>query len=170
MSTFLALPVKGWNWMDIRKIKKMIELLEKSGVAEIEIREGEETLRIARALPGHPTYVTTPAAPVAVAGNTAAPGPAAAVSPEGAASASRAVPDEHIVAAPMVGTFYAAPSAGAKSFVELGDEVEVGQVLCIIEAMKMMNQIESEKAGTIKAILVKNGEPVEFGQPLFILQ
>jgi len=157
--------------MDIRKIKKMIELLEKSGVAEIEIREGEETLRIARALPGHPTYVSTPVPPVAVAATAAAPAAAAApASPEGAASASRAVADEHIVAAPMVGTFYAAPSAGAKSFVELGDEVEVGQVLCIIEAMKMMNQIESEKAGTIKAILVKNGEPVEFGQPLFILQ
>ena len=157
--------------MDIRKIKKMIELLEKSGVAEIEIREGEETLRIARAMPGHPTYVTTPVAPVATSPAAAAPGVAAAPpGPEGAASASRAVSDEHIVTAPMVGTFYSAPSAGAKSFVDLGDEVEMGQVLCIIEAMKMMNQIESEKAGTIKAILVKNGEPVEFGQPLFIIQ
>jgi acetyl-CoA carboxylase biotin carboxyl carrier protein len=157
--------------MDIRKIKKMIELLEKSGVAEIEIREGEETLRIARAMPGQPTYVTTPVAPVAAGPAVAAPGVAAAPpGPEGAASASRAVSDEHIVTAPMVGTFYSAPSAGAKSFVDLGDEVEMGQVLCIIEAMKMMNQIESEKAGTIKAILVKNGEPVEFGQPLFIIQ
>ena len=156
--------------MDIRKIKKMIELLEKSGVAEIEIREGEETLRIARAMPGHPTYVS-PVAPVVANPATAAPGVAATPpGPEGAASASRAVSDEHIVTAPMVGTFYSAPSAGAKSFVDLGDEVEIGQVLCIIEAMKMMNQIESEKAGTIKAILVKNGEPVEFGQPLFIIQ
>ncbi len=155
--------------MDIRKIKKMIELLEKSGVAEIEIREGEETLRIARALPGHPTYVNAP--PVAASPAAAAPGTATAPpGPEAALSASRAVADEHIVTAPMVGTFYAAPSAGAKAFVELGDEVEMGQVLCIIEAMKMMNQIESEKAGTIKAILVKNGEPVEFGQPLFIIQ
>jgi acetyl-CoA carboxylase biotin carboxyl carrier protein len=156
--------------MDIRKIKKMIELLEKSGIAEIEIREGEETLRIARAMPGQPTYVTTPVAPV---GSPAAAAPGVATAPpgpEGAASASRAVSDEHIVTAPMVGTFYSAPSAGAKSFVDLGDEVEMGQVLCIIEAMKMMNQIESEKAGTIKAILVKNGEPVEFGQPLFIIQ
>ncbi len=157
--------------MDIRKIKKMIELLEKSGVAEIEIREGEETLRIARALPGQPAYVTAPAAPTAASPAVAPPGVATTPpGPEGAASASRAVSDEHIVTAPMVGTFYAAPSAGAKSFVELGDEVEMGQVLCIIEAMKMMNQIESEKAGTIKAILVKNGEPVEFGQPLFIIQ
>ena len=157
--------------MDIRKIKKMIELLEKSGIAEIEIREGEETLRIARAIPGQPTYVTTPVAPAAASPAAAAPGVAtASPGPEGAASASRAVSDEHIVTAPMVGTFYSAPSAGAKSFVDLGDEVEMGEVLCIIEAMKMMNQIESEKAGTIKAILVKNGEPVEFGQPLFIIQ
>jgi acetyl-CoA carboxylase biotin carboxyl carrier protein len=155
--------------MDIRKIKKMIELLEKSGVAEIEIREGEETLRIARAIPGHPTYVSAPAAPVASIPTAAAPGAAAAPLAVDAA-ASRAVADEHIVTAPMVGTFYTAPSAGAKPFVELGDDVEMGQVLCIIEAMKMMNQIESEKAGSIKAILVKNGEPVEFGQPLFIIQ
>ncbi len=156
--------------MDIRKIKKMIELLEKSGVAEIEIREGEETLRIARALPGQPTYVNAPA-PLAGSSTAVVPGAAAASpDPEAAGSASRAVADEHIVTAPMVGTFYTAPSAGAKPFVELGDEVELGEVLCIIEAMKMMNQIESEKAGTIKAILVKNGEPVEFGQPLFIIQ
>jgi acetyl-CoA carboxylase biotin carboxyl carrier protein len=157
--------------MDIRKIKKMIELLEKSGVAEIEIREGEETLRIARVMPGQPTYVHAPAAPLAGSPTAAVPGTATpAPGPEVLASASRAVADEHIVTAPMVGTFYAAPSAGAKAFVELGDEVEMGEVLCIIEAMKMMNQIESEKAGTIKAILVKNGEPVEFGQPLFIIQ
>ncbi len=159
--------------MDIRKIKKMIELLEKSGVAEIEIREGEETLRIARALPTQPAYVTAaapapPAAPLASA--AAAPGTAPALPAESAASPGRPGVEEHIVTAPMVGTFYVAPSQGAKAFVELGDEVEVGQVLCIIEAMKMMNQIESEQAGTIKAILVKNGEPVEFAQPLFIIQ
>src|SRR5579862_805958 len=159
--------------MDIRKIKKMIELLEKSGVAEIEIREGEETLRIARSVPGQPAYVTTLAQPPAVAAPAAvaAAGPAPATAPLGSdGGGGRPIADEHIVAAPMVGTFYAAPSQGAKPFVDLGDEVEVGQVLCIIEAMKMMNQIESEQAGTIKAILVKNGEPVEFGQPLFILQ
>ena len=155
--------------MDIRKIKKMIELLEESGIAEIEIKEGEETLRIARVMPGQqvmyphaplpPTIVAASAAPEQRSASAAAiPGPV------------RAAVGEHIVAAPMVGTYYSAPSPGAKTFVEIGDEVELGQVLCIIEAMKMMNQIESEKTGQIKAILVKNGEPVEFGQPLFIVQ
>ena len=160
--------------MDIRKIKKMIELLEKSGIAEIEIREGEETLRIARSVPGQPAYVTTIAQPapgvVPIAVGAAGPAGSAAAPLASEAGGGRPIADEHIVAAPMVGTFYAAPSQGAKPFVDLGDEVEVGQVLCIIEAMKMMNQIESEQAGTIKAVLVKNGEPVEFGQPLFIIQ
>jgi len=161
--------------MDIRKIKKMIELLEESGIAEIEIKEGEETLRIARVLPGQAstTYVSAPmqapqmiAAPTVAAAAEAAPAEAAA-KPGGPL---RAGVGEHIVIAPMVGTYYSAPTPGAKLFVELGDTVEVGQVLCIIEAMKMMNQIESEKAGKVKAIMVKNGEPVEFGQPLFIIQ
>jgi acetyl-CoA carboxylase biotin carboxyl carrier protein len=157
--------------MDIRKIKKMIELLEESGIAEIEIKEGEETLRIARVLPNQPTYVAAPAAlpvsaPVAPA---PAPGPTAAPA-GGAVGGVRAAAGEHIVTAPMVGTYYSAPSPGAKTFVELGDEVEAGQVLCIIEAMKMMNQIESERTGRIKAMLVKNGEPVEFDQPLFIIE
>jgi acetyl-CoA carboxylase biotin carboxyl carrier protein len=161
--------------MDIRKIKKMIELLEESGIAEIEIKEGEETLRIARVLPGQPatTYVAAPmqqpliaAAPPAAAIEAPAPADASAKS----AGPLRAGVGEHIVTAPMVGTYYSAPTPGAKLFVELGDTVEVGQVLCIIEAMKMMNQIESEKAGKVKAIMVKNGEPVEFGQPLFIIQ
>jgi len=152
--------------MDIRKIKKMIELLEESGIAEIEIKEGEETLRIARVLqPAQsppimaPMYLPPPVAP--------APPVAIAAT---AAAVVRPATTEHIVAAPMVGTYYSAPSPGAKAFVEMGDEVEVGQVLCIIEAMKMMNQIESEKAGTIKAVLIKNGEPVEFDQPLFIIE
>jgi acetyl-CoA carboxylase biotin carboxyl carrier protein len=155
--------------MDIRKIKKMIELLEESGIAEIEIKEGEESLRIARVLPGYSntSYVTSPM-----------PQPMAAVAPAALAppvSAPPAAPPpagigEHVVAAPMVGTYYSAPTPGAKQFVEIGDAVDVGQVLCIIEAMKMMNQIESEKAGRVKAIMVKNGEPVEFGQPLFIIQ
>jgi acetyl-CoA carboxylase biotin carboxyl carrier protein len=163
--------------MDIRKIKKMIELLEESGIAEIEIREGEETLRIARVLPGQPstTYLAAPmqppqmiaAAPVAVAAVAEA---APADAPAKSSGPLRAGVGEHIVTAPMVGTYYSAPTPGAKLFVELGDPVEVGQVLCIIEAMKMMNQIESEKAGKLKAIMVKNGEPVEFGQPLFIIQ
>jgi acetyl-CoA carboxylase biotin carboxyl carrier protein len=158
--------------MDIRKIKKMIELLEESGIAEIEIKEGEETLRIARVLPGQPSgnYVYAQAPPPTVAPVAV---PAAAAAEELAATGPgplRAGAGEHIVAAPMVGTYYSAPTPGAKQFVEIGDEVEIGQVLCIIEAMKMMNQIESEKAGRIKAIMVKNGEPVEFGQPLFIIQ
>src|SRR5579862_8417967 len=161
--------------MDIRKIKKMIELLEESGIAEIEIKEGEESLRIARVLPNHPpaAYVNAPMS----AASMPAPAPAAAIAPSVAqaptaaeAAASRAAAGEHMVTAPMVGTYYSAPTPGAKQFVEIGDDVEVGQVLCIIEAMKMMNQIESEKAGKIRAIMVKNGEPVEFGQPLFIIQ
>jgi acetyl-CoA carboxylase biotin carboxyl carrier protein len=163
--------------MDIRKIKKMIELLEESGIAEIEIKEGEETLRIARVLPGQPstTYLAAPmqppqmiaAPPAAVAAAVEA---APAEVPAKSSGPLRAGVGEHIVTAPMVGTYYSAPTPGAKLFVELGDPVEVGQVLCIIEAMKMMNQIESEKAGKVKAIMVKNGEPVEFGQPLFIIQ
>jgi acetyl-CoA carboxylase biotin carboxyl carrier protein len=155
--------------MDIRKIKKMIELLEESGIAEIEIKEGEESLRIARVMPGQQiTYAHPPMPPV-----IAAPVAAAEAHPPGGAAIGgpmRAGAGEHLVAAPMVGTYYSSPSPGAKTFVEIGDDVELGQVLCIIEAMKMMNQIESEKAGKIKAILVKNGEPVEFGQPLFIVQ
>lgn len=156
--------------MDIRKIKKLIELLEESGVAEIEIKEGEEALRITRAVPSAmaaslpmlqaPQMHAAPMAPSAMAA-------AAASAP---AAAPRAGANEYTVNAPMVGTYYSAPSPGAKQFVEIGDEVKVGQVLCIIEAMKMMNQIESEKAGRIKAILVQNSEPVEFGQPLFIIE
>jgi acetyl-CoA carboxylase biotin carboxyl carrier protein len=161
--------------MDIRKIKKMIELLEESGIAEIEIKEGEETLRIARVLPGQPatTYHAAPMQPpqmIAAPPLAAAAEVAPAEAPVKASGPLRAGVGEHIVTAPMVGTYYSAPTPGAKLFVELGDPVEVGQVLCIIEAMKMMNQIESEKAGKVKAIMVKNGEPVEFGQPLFIIE
>jgi len=154
--------------MDIRKIKKMIELLEESGIAEIEIKEGEETLRIARAMPNQmPMYAHMPMPAVAVAQS---PVPQVPAPPAAAPGPLRAGVGEHIVTAPMVGTYYSAPSPGAKNFVEIGDEVELGHVMCIIEAMKMMNQIEAEKAGTVQAILVKNGEPVEFGQPLFIIQ
>jgi acetyl-CoA carboxylase biotin carboxyl carrier protein len=160
--------------LDIRKIKKMIELLEESGIAEIEIKEGEETLRIARVLPGQTTFVQAPAAiPAALpapAAQPAFPGPAAPVNGTESGGGPRVAASEHIVTAPMVGTYYSAPSPGAKAFIEIGDEVEAGQALCIIEAMKMMNQIESERAGRIKAILVKNGEPVEFDQPLFIIE
>jgi acetyl-CoA carboxylase biotin carboxyl carrier protein len=161
--------------MDIRKIKKMIELLEESGIAEIEIKEGEESLRIARVLPGQPTattYVTSPtpapsALPSAPAASAPSAAPGAAEVPSGAV---RAAAGEHVVTAPMVGTYYSAPTPGAKQFVEIGDEVEVGQVLCIIEAMKMMNQIEADKAGRITSIMAKNGDPVEFGQPLFVIE
>jgi acetyl-CoA carboxylase biotin carboxyl carrier protein len=150
--------------VDIRKIRKVIELLEETGVAEIEIKEGEESLRISRVGPMVQTVHTQPfaAAPAPVAA-----APAAAPAAASAAPAARA--NEHMVTAPMVGTYYGAPTPGAKDFVAIGDEVKVGQVLCIIEAMKMMNQIESEFAGVLRAVMVKNGDPVEFSQPLFII-
>ncbi len=157
--------------MDIRKIKKLIELLEESGIAEIEIKEGEEALRISRMPTGGiaaaqlaPMPMALPAAPIAAAPIQAA---AAQVAP---APAGKAKGNEHVVTAPMVGTFYGAPSPGAKPFIEIGDEIKVGQVLCIIEAMKMMNQIESDKAGRVTSIMARNGDPVEFGQPLFVVE
>jgi acetyl-CoA carboxylase biotin carboxyl carrier protein len=154
--------------MDIRKIKKLIELLEESGLAEIEITEGEESVRIARVSQSVQVMPQGQPMPVAAAAAAApAPAPSAPPAREAAAPAAR---DENLVTAPMVGTFYASPSPGAKSFVEVGQEVRVGQVLCIIEAMKMMNQIESERAGRVVAVLAKNGEPVEFGQPLFAIE
>jgi acetyl-CoA carboxylase biotin carboxyl carrier protein len=153
--------------MDIRKVKKLIELLEESGVAEIEIKEGEESVRISRhgAAPVT-TYIQTaaPAAAAAPAGAPAARAPAVAEEPDSGARA------DNTVTAPMVGTFYASAAPGAKPFVEIGSEVKVGQTLCIIEAMKMMNQIESDKTGKVAAVLVKNGDPVEFGQPLFVIE
>jgi acetyl-CoA carboxylase biotin carboxyl carrier protein len=153
--------------MDIRKVKKLIELLEESGISELEISEGEESVRISR----HPRGAMAPAshaAPVYVA----SPSAAAAAAAMPATSASERAPrhDEHTVTSPMVGTYYASASPGAKPFVEIGSEIKVGQILCIIEAMKMMNQIESDKAGRVTAMLAKNGEPVEFGQPLFIIE
>ena len=153
--------------MDIRKIKKLIELLEESGVAEIEIHEGEESVRISRQFVA-PLPVAAPSAPVNLAPsvNAAVPAPAPSAAPDD----EELVPDGHVVNSPMVGTFYRAPSPGAKSFTELGDRVEVGDVLCIIEAMKILNQIETDKAGTVKAVLVENGQPVEYGQPLFVIE
>jgi acetyl-CoA carboxylase biotin carboxyl carrier protein len=153
--------------MDIRKIKKLIELLEESGLAELEISEGEESVRIARYT--HGAHAVPQGAPV-VAQPSAAPGAAQAPAAAAPAAASAGTRDENLVTAPMVGTFYASPAPGAKPFVEMGQEVRVGQVLCIIEAMKMMNQIESERAGKVVAVLAKNGEPVEFGQPLFAIE
>ncbi len=152
--------------MDIRKVKKLIELLEESGINEIEIKEGEESVRISRAPAGGFPQMSyyAPPIPLAAAEAVAAVAPAASA-PAAAAAAPRAT--EHTVQAPMVGTYYSAPAPGAKAFVQIGDEVKVGQVLCIIEAMKMMNQIESDRAGRITSVLVQNGDPVEFGQPLF---
>jgi acetyl-CoA carboxylase biotin carboxyl carrier protein len=155
--------------MDIRKVKKLIELLEESGIAEIEIREGEESVRISRMPAGAaaPQYYAAP--PVAVAA-PAAPAAAAATREASPTVHARRKDDENVVPAPMVGTYYAASSPTTKPFIAIGDEVKVGQVLCIIEAMKMMNQIESDRAGRITAIMVKNGDPVEFGQPLFVIE
>ena len=151
--------------MDIRKVKKLIELLEESGISELEISEGEESVRISR----HPrmamqTHAAAPAPTVLMAA------PAAASTPATAAGEHKPRNDDQTVTSPMVGTYYSAASPGAKAFVEIGTEIKVGQVLCIIEAMKMMNQIESDKTGRITAMLAKNGEPVEFGQPLFIIE
>jgi acetyl-CoA carboxylase biotin carboxyl carrier protein len=157
--------------MDIRKVKKLIELLEESGIAEIEISEGEESVRISRYPAGGGNaapivhYAPAPMAPMAAA-PVAAPAALAAAAPAPAPVAKA----DHTVTAPMVGTFYSAATPGAKAFVDIGSEVNVGDTLCIIEAMKMMNQIESDKAGRVTAILVKNGDPVEFGQPLFIIE
>ena len=156
--------------MDIRKVKKLIELLEESGIAEIEIKEGEESVRISRqgTLPtmAAPVQYAMPAAPAPAP----APAPAAVPAAAPAAAAPAAARTENAVTAPMVGTYYASPSPGAKAFVEIGSEVKAGQTLCIIEAMKMMNQIESDRSGKVVAILANNGEPVEFGQPLFIVE
>jgi acetyl-CoA carboxylase biotin carboxyl carrier protein len=156
--------------LDIRKVKKLIELLEESGIAEIEIKEGEEAVRISR-MPtgGFMTHMQQPMMQAPVATIAA---PVAAPSAAGAAPAAPAArhANEHVVAAPMVGTFYASATPGAKPFVEIGTEVKEGQVLCIIEAMKMMNQIESDKSGKVTAIMATNGDPVEFGQPLFVIE
>ena len=152
--------------MDIRKVKKLIELLEESGISELEISEGEESVRISRhprMAMGAPMAMGTPMVHVPAA----APSPA---TPATAAGEHKPRNDEYTVTSPMVGTYYSAASPGAKAFVEIGTEIKIGQILCIIEAMKMMNQIESDKAGRVTAILAKNGEPVEFGQPLFMIE
>jgi acetyl-CoA carboxylase biotin carboxyl carrier protein len=152
--------------MDIRKVKKLIELLEESGIAEIEIHEGEESVRISRQSTSAP--VMMPAAMPMPAAVASAPAPVAAnAEPDVPADT---MPEGHIVESPMVGTYYAASSPGARPFVEVGSSVSVGDTLCIVEAMKMLNQIEADKAGTIKAVLVENAQPVEFGQPLFVIE
>ena len=157
--------------MDIRKVKKLIELLKESGIAEIEITEGEESVRISRY--GNQTVAQlVHAAPFAAPAQTAPAvhAPAAPAAASSAVEKPAAAPPENVVTAPMVGTYYSAAAPGAKAFVEIGTDVKIGQTLCVIEAMKMMNQIESDKEGRITAILVKNGEPVEFGQPLFVIE
>ena len=148
--------------MDLRKLKKLIDLVQESGISELEVTEGEEKVRIAK-------HATGPA-PVSYA----APAPGMAVAPAAAPAASAAaseptLPDGHVVKSPMVGTFYRASAPGAKPLAEVGQSVAVGDVLCIVEAMKLMNEIEADAAGTIKAILVENGEPDEYGEPLFII-
>ena len=146
--------------MDIRKVKKLIELLEESNIAEIEIHEGEESVRISRASTVAPAVIAAPAAaPVA------APAPRAPT----AAPAAAEEPEGHILRSPMVGTFYRAPSPGAKPFVTDGQSVSNGETLCIIEAMKILNQIESDTSGKIVEILVENGQPVEYNEPLFVI-
>lgn len=151
--------------MDIRKIKRLIQLLEESGINEIEIKEGEESLRISR---GSSIAPVAPPAQYTVA----APAPAAAPAAPAPSSepAAPAIPEGHVVKSPMVGTFYRAPSPGAKPFTEVGTRVKAGDVLCIIEAMKMLNQIEADKDGVVISILVENGQPVEFDQPLFVIE
>ena len=155
--------------MDIRKVKKLIELLEESNIDEIEIHEGEESVRISRnKSSGAPvSYVSAPAPMVSAPAPAAAPAPASTASEPPAASES--VSTDNAVLSPMVGTFYRSPSPDASPFVEVGQTVRVGDVLCIVEAMKMMNQIEADRAGTVTAIHVADGEPVEFDQPLITI-
>ena len=148
--------------MDLRKLKKLIDLVQESGISELEVTEGEEKVRIAKhlpvAAPGH--YVTH---------LPAAPAPAAVAASVPAENEPNALPEGHIVKSPMVGTFYRASAPGAKPFAEVGQSVSIGDRLCIIEAMKLMNEIEADASGVIKSILVENGQPVEYGQPLFVI-
>ena len=154
--------------MDIRKIKKRIELVEESGISELEISEGEESVRISRAAPAasFPVMQQAYAAPVQQPALSAAVAPVAA---EAAPAAATEI-SGHIVRSPMVGTFYRTPSPDAKAFIEVGQKVNVGDTLCIVEAMKMLNQIEADKSGTVKAILVESGQPVEFDEPLVVIE
>lgn len=148
--------------MDLRKLKKLIDLVEASGIAELEITEGEEKVRIAKSIAGAPMMMAH--APQML--QTAAPAaaiPVAVVPPE------ETVPEGHVVRSPMVGTFYRAPAPGSKNFSEVGQSVNSGDTLCIIEAMKLLNEIEADQGGVIKAILVENGQPVEYGEPLFVI-
>src|SRR5512141_794380 len=155
--------------MDLRKLKKLIDLVQESGIGEIEITEGEEKVRISRQVNAPPVFMTPAMSPMAMPGQqmpmtgpSAMPAPVSAAAPE--------EPKGHTLKSPMVGTFYRAPSPGAPAFAEVGQSATKGQTLCIIEAMKLLNEIESDATGTIKAILVENGQPVEYGQPLFLIE
>jgi len=150
--------------MDLRKLKKLIDLVEESGITELEVTEGEEKVRIVKhsAMPAQHTYMVPQAAHAPLTA-PAASAPAAAAAPESS------LPEGHVVKAPMVGTFYRSASPGSEPFIEIGSAVKAGETLCIIEAMKLLNEIESDCAGTVKAILVENGQPVEYGEPLFII-
>jgi acetyl-CoA carboxylase biotin carboxyl carrier protein len=150
--------------MDLRKLKKLIDLVEESGIAELEVTEGEEKVKIVKGGRAQETvYVQAPTMQHAAA-VPAAPAPAAPAAPQAAPA-----PEGHVVKSPMVGTFYRSASPGSKSFAEVGDTVKAGQTVCIIEAMKLMNEIETDKDGVIKAILIENGQPVEYGEPLFVI-
>ncbi len=148
--------------MDLRKLKTLIDLVADSGIAELEVTEGEDRVRIAKFSPA-------PAAPAAAATTAQVPN-ALGVAANGTTAQLAAEPEGHVVKSPMVGTFYRSPSPGAASFIELGQSVKPGDTLCIIEAMKLLNEIEAEVGGTVKQILVENGQPVEYGQPLFIIE
>jgi acetyl-CoA carboxylase biotin carboxyl carrier protein len=150
--------------MDLRKLKKLIDLVQESGIGELEITEGEERVRISRAGANAPVVMASPA-PMALVTGPGGPAGAPAAAPE-----APAAPTGHTLKSPMVGTFYRSPSPGAPSFVEVGQVVAKGQTLCIIEAMKLLNEIESDASGTVKAILVENGQPVEYGQPIFVIE
>jgi acetyl-CoA carboxylase biotin carboxyl carrier protein len=148
--------------MDLRKLKKLIDLVEASGIAELEITEGEEKVRIAKSIAGAPMMMSH--APQMMHAPAPVAAPVVVATP-----AEDAVPEGHVVRSPMVGTFYRAPAPGSKNFAEVGQTVNVGDTLCIIEAMKLLNEIESDQGGVIKAILVENGQPVEYGEPLFVI-
>src|SRR5450432_663 len=155
--------------MDLRKLKKLIDLVQESGIGEIEITEGEEKVRISRQAPGGPMLVAAPSMqPMGYAPATQGTGGPSEGTPAPVQPAPE--PKGHQLKSPMVGTFYRAPSPGSPSFVEIGQSVTKGQTLCIIEAMKLLNEIESDASGTVKAILVENGQPVEYGQPLFLIE
>jgi acetyl-CoA carboxylase biotin carboxyl carrier protein len=153
--------------MDLRKLKTLIDLVQQSGIAELEITEGEEKVRISRGLPGGVAHVMPQPGTVYMTGPMVQPNDLTATAP--AEVAPPAEPEGHVVKAPMVGTFYRSSAPGAKPFVELGQAVKAGETVCIIEAMKLLNEIESDQEGTIKEILVENGQPVEYGQPLFLI-